>query len=212
MSSCMCCRLEPPALVLDAAAFRGLLCACGNADDPEFEGEALRAAVRKAQRGDRGEFERIIKAHLSFISREISKLVPRDALEDVAQEVCTRIFRALPRYAERGSFRWWVKRIIGRACLDYWRVERRQERSTRACAAAPLAEDRGVREPAREVLADLERFLAVLSPADRLVFVLVFLDDRPQRDAAHQLGLSLAALKVRCFRLRRRAKEWFAYE
>ena len=61
----------------------------------------------------------------------------------------------------------------------------------------------------REALMDLERFYATLSADDRAIFTLAFLDDRPQREIAELLGISLAATKLRCFRLKQKARQWF---
>ena len=212
MSYGFCFELTMPGGFLNIPASRLLLCARDDEHQAATDKSRLLETVRKAQRGDRDGFEWLIQTHLAFISREISKLVPAAALEDVAQEVCMRVFRALPRYSEQGAFCGWLRKIIGRACIDYWRSERRQERSGKACVEQTDPGAVRAQNPSQLALADLEKFLNTLSAVDRLVFTLVFLDDRPHREAAQQLGVSLAAIKVRSFRLKRKAREWFDYE
>ena len=120
-----------------------------------------------------------------------------------------RVHQGLSSYREKGSFRWWLKRIITRACLDFWRSARRNERIWKA-AAEQTDDIADCGHSSNTVLRDLKRFLTVLSAEDRLVFTLVFLEDRPHREVAELMSISVAAVKVRSFRLRRKAKEWFA--
>ena len=169
---------------------------------------ALADAIGKASKGDRESFDWLVKQHLGYISREILKLCPPSDLQDVAQEVLIRIYQALPRYRHAEAFRWWVKRISVRACLDYWRGVRRAQRIQQAVSQSGTD---GVPDEERKLpLHDLNRFLAGLSADDRVVFIMAFLDDLPHREIAALMGISLTATKVRCFRLRRKAREWFA--
>ena len=174
---------------------------------PDLNDESA-AIIEKARNGDSNAFELLISPQLDFISREIAKFVPPANLQDVAQEVLLRVFLALPGYQERGTFRWWLKKIVSRACLDFWRHERRQELTARAAGDEQTTETE-VDSAQAAANTDLRRFLATLSADDRLVFTLAFLDDRPRREISELLGLSLTAVKVRCFRLRGKAKMWF---
>ena len=180
---------------------------CSKSDDisPEQKEAELREAILNAQKGDNDSFEWIIRRHLPFISEEITKFCPRSAVEDVAQEVLIRAYQALPKYKESGAFRWWLKRITTRACLDYWRAARRSEKVTRA-----YSEDfgQGSLTPQETLLCDLDRFMGQLSADDRMVFTLACLEDRPHNEIAALLGISLVAAKVRCFRLKQKMREW----
>ena len=87
------------------------------------------SAIRSAGQGDRDAFEWLVRRHLGFISREISKHCPASDLQDVAQETLIRVYQALPAYHHADSFLWWLKKITTRACLDYWRKTRRAQRT-----------------------------------------------------------------------------------
>lgn len=179
-------------------------CACAGDEDNQISN-----LIKRAQQGDNQAFEDLISRYLSFLSREIAKLCPVDSLHDVAQEVLIRVHRALPSYNEEGSFRWWFKKIISRACLDYWRNVRHRERTINAYVMTLDHDVMRCGGGNREALMDLERFYATLSADDRAIFTLAFLDDRPQREIAELLGISLAATKLRCFRLKQKARQWF---
>ncbi|MCC6933300.1 MAG: RNA polymerase sigma factor [Deltaproteobacteria bacterium] len=167
----------------------------------------LNELIFNAQKGDKQSFEKLIDAYLPYLSREISKLCPADALHDVAQEVLIRVYRALPTYREEGSFRWWLRKIVSRACLDYWRSERHKERKESAYVLA--FQDQTTTKSDQETRLDLQRFFGQLSVSDRVVFTLSFLENLPHKEIAELLDISLTATKVRCFRLKQKAKSWF---
>jgi RNA polymerase sigma-70 factor, ECF subfamily len=199
----------------DTIFFRGaawteglLLSTTAGSISPVSESAEMGALIQKAGRGDRNSFEVLAAQYLRFISREIAKVCPTDALSDVGQEVLLRLYQALPKYHHKGSFQWWLKKIISRACLDYWRNERRVERiserylETSAGQAALPADD-------NLLLEELGAFLQTLSADDRVVFNFAFLEDLPHKEVAELLGISQAAVRVRCFRLKRKARKWF---
>lgn len=181
-----------------------------SADNASSEQE-LEEIIKLAQQGDSQSFEQLIRQYLPFISREVSKLCPSYALEDVSQEILIRTFKALPRYKHNGSFRWWLKKIASRACLDFWRHTRKGEHAIKELASKTFEVDHKSEEN-RIIIADLERFLSALSAKNRVIFTLAFLDDCSHREIADLLGISLAAIKVRCFRLKKQAMDSFIYE
>ncbi len=64
-------------------------------------------------------------------------------------------------------------------------------------------EDHGRQKEAREVL---DWALGKLSPEDRMVFELVYLEGLTGKEAANLLGWSVANVKVRSFRCRKKLK------
>lgn len=164
--------------------------------------------VEDAKSGNCQALEDLILEHRSFLSREIAKLCPQDALEDVAQEVLIRLYQGLPRYKESGSFRWWLKAIVSRTCLDYWRKVRSSQRIAAAYVHSNISLSCETNSDA-DITKDLHAFLSPLSAPDRIIFTLVFLEERTHMEVAELLGMSRAAIKVRCFRLKQKARGWF---
>lgn len=170
----------------------------------------LALLIEKAKSGDRYSLEMLLVSEQAFITRQIAKLVPRDSLDDVAQEVVMRVIKALPQYQEKGSFKWWLRKIISRACLDFWRKERKQVRLTKDYLADHNLSKISFSD--KVLLEELESFLSELSSEDRLVFTMAYLEDLSHADISELLGISLAATKVRCFRLRKKIRAKFKYE
>jgi len=185
---------------------------CGDADPFLLE------SVRRVLDGDVEAFAAIVQAHRSLIAADLSRRLPAQDVQEVAQDVFVRAFRSLPSYRGEAPLRIWLLRIARHAAMDFWRRKyrrrdqafsdlddsalRRVETARQECLAAQTA-DEDARNRAREWL---EAALLRLSPDDRAVIVLVELEECSMEDAARRLGCGLSAVKVRAFRARRRLK------
>ena len=183
-------------------------------DDESFVLEA----VRRVLAGDIEAFAAIVKAHERWIAADLSRRLPPQDVQEVAQDTFVRAFRSLPSFRGDAPFRIWLLRIARHAAMDFWRKRyRRRDRSfadlddssllhvedLRQADLAGQQADRDAQESAREWL---EAALRRLSPDDRAVITLVELEDCSMEDAARRLGCGLSAIKVRAFRARRRLK------
>jgi RNA polymerase sigma-70 factor, ECF subfamily len=178
----------------------------------------LMEAVRRTVDGDVEAFAAIVQACQRDVAADLSRRLPPQDVQDVAQDAFVRAFRALPSFRGDAPLRIWVLRIARRAAMDFWRKRYRRrdrpfadldesamehaerERQTRL---AQERTDRNAQEDAREWL---QAALLRLSPEDRAVVTLVELEDRTMEEAARKLGCGLSAVKVRAFRARRRLK------
>lgn len=183
-------------------------------DDEAF----ARAAVRRVLDGDIEAFAAIVNAHQRLIAADLSRRLPPQDVQEVAQDAFVRAFRALPSYRGEAPLRIWLLRIARHAAMDFWRKRYRRRdlsfsdldesallhvETTQQDHLAQQQADRDAQEAAREWLgAALRR----LSPDDRAVITLVELEERSMEEAARQLGCGLSAVKVRAFRARRRLK------
>lgn len=177
-----------------------------------------REAVRRVLDGDIEAFAAIVNAHQRLIAADLSRRLPPQDVQEVAQDTFIRAFRALPSYRGEAPLRIWILRIARHAAMDFWRKRyRRRDRTFSDLDDAALLHveavrqeelagrqtDRDAQESAREWL---EAALQRLSPDDRAVITLVELEERSMEDAARRLGCGLSAVKVRAFRARRRLK------
>ena len=184
-------------------------------DDETFVLEA----VRRVLDGDIEAFAAIVKANERGVASDLSRRLPPQDVQEVAQDTFVRAFRSLPSYRGDAPFRIWLLRIARHAAMDFWRKKyRRRERlfseldevgllhleTTRQARLAEAQADADAAVAARECL---EAALARLSPDDRAVITLVELEERSMEDAARRLGCGLSAVKVRAFRARRRLRK-----
>jgi RNA polymerase sigma-70 factor, ECF subfamily len=178
----------------------------------------VREAVRRVLDGDIEAFAVVINRYQRLVAADLSRRLPAQDVQEVAQDAFLRAFRSLPSYRGEAPVRIWLLRIVRHAAMDFWR--RRYRRRDRLFAdideagmvhleslqqerQAERQADRDAGDLARETLgAALKR----LSPDDRAVITLVELEERSMQEAARELGCGLSAVKVRAFRARRRLK------
>ena len=175
-----------------------------------------RTDVDRVLAGDVNAFANLLKRYQDHVTRIVRRHVPPDRVEETAQDVFVRAYRSLGNYREDDRFRQWLSAITVRTCYDFWRRRyRRQEvvvsqlseahRAWIEKVGAADAEQEwqalGNRAEARQVL---DWALAQLSAEDRMVIELVHLEERSVKEAARLLGWSVANVKVRAFRVRKK--------
>lgn len=178
----------------------------------ESEGDIIRRIID----GDGDAFAHIVRAYKGHVANIVSRHVPYNQVEETAQEVFIRVYQSLPTYKGTGAFRKWLTSIAVRTCYDYWRkqyrtrevplsslTEHHQEWLEQAVAdrSGRSFDELASRKEARELL---DWALAQLSPENRLVLELVYLEGLSVREAAEQLGWSSVNVKVRSLRARKK--------
>lgn len=170
--------------------------------------------------GDTDAFEVLLERYESTVARVVAAHVPGDHVAEVAHETFIRAYKSLPGYAPIRPFANWLTTIASRACHDFWRAQYRR-REAPACdlsddgqrfleaALATESRDRFdafVRQrEAREVLGLV---LDLLSPMDRMVLTLTYLEERPVKETAEMLGISVPNVKARSFRAKKKLKSF----
>lgn len=117
--------------------------------------------------------------------------------EDVVHDVFVRLPEMLRRYEERGSLEAWLTRVTAQAALMRLRSERRRRETSLADAVA-VADAR--RTDLAADYAELERHIAALPEALRVVLVLRQIEGFTHDEVALALGISVGASRVRLTR------------
>ena len=175
--------------------------------------------IRLAQEGDSEAFGPLVKKYQQRVFSLVYHLVRRkDEVEDIAQEIFIKAFRAIRSYNFESSFGTWLSRIATNHCYDYLR----HERASRVTFFWQMAEERQqelestVRSlPAEKldheeqaVLRDLVDKLLERAPEnDRQILVLKEIEDMSVEEIAQTLNLKTTTVKVRLHRARKRMLE-----
>ena len=136
-------------------------------------------------------FEALVREHQGMVFRTLTRLTgPGVQVEDLAQEVFLRLYRALPEFRGDSALSTYLYRIVVNVAQDEWK-RRRKERGL--IASAPVVEDENdagwiesfagdeltehARNPEQrmedaEVLASVEAALRELPEMERAVLVL----------------------------------------
>ena len=129
--------------------------------------------------------------------------------DDLAQEIAAELWRAWPRYDPARSFSTWMYRIALNVAIGHLRAQVVRGRH------APLPLDEGLHDVADDNAPDHERaqhlrllqaFIARQPPLDRAL-LLLYLDDRPQREIAEILGISESNVSTKIGRLKQRIRD-----
>lgn len=155
------------------------------------------ALVARAQRGERGAFDGLVRRHQRGVWRVVRRYLRNDAdASDVTQQAFVRAFRSLDRFRGEASVRTWLYRIGINLALNHLRDHAREqpaEIADDALTAAPVgasaleSAERGAR---------LRAAVGQLPPKQRLVLELRVFEDLPFREVAALAECTENAAKV----------------
>jgi RNA polymerase sigma-70 factor (ECF subfamily) len=178
--------------------------------------------VRRVIEGEINAFESLLLRYKDHVLGVVKKHVPYNEVEETAHDVFVRAYQSLSTFKGRSSFRQWLSAIAVRACYDFWRkryrsrelpmsslTEEHQEWLERVVSnrSGQSFDDKASQREVRELL---DWALDRLSPGDRMVLELVYLEGLSGREAADLLGWTVANVKVRSLRARRKLRNLLA--
>ncbi len=170
--------------------------------------------IKRAQSGDVGAFNEIIRAYRKRILGTIFRLISRaEDVEDVGQEVFVRLYFSLDQLRAPEVFEPWLYRLTVNAAYDYLRKRRRsgdvlmadlsEEQLSMADAAAGSKES-AKQENQKQLRETLDVLMGQVSEDDRLLLGLKELQGLSLKELREVYGVSENVLKVRLFRARKR--------
>ena len=172
--------------------------------------------VRRVIDGDVNAFEHLLKKYKQYVFKIVGKRVPYDQTEEIAQEVFIKAYQSLPNFKGISAFQNWLARIAVRACCDFWRkaykskefsmssLTENQENLLEKIISDQSGQAFAERWSQKEAEEILNYALNRLSAEDRTVLELVYLEGYSAKEAADLLGWSLANVKIRAFRSRKK--------
>jgi len=175
--------------------------------------------IRRAQHGDGEAFGPLVERYQQRIFSIVFHLVRRrDEVEDLAQEIFFKAFRAIRSYNFQSSFATWLSRIAVNHCYDYLRKVRASrisyysempEESARELERkVESPQPRGLDHGEKVALRDFVGRLLARAPADdRVILTLKELEDFSVEEISDLLNLKSSTVKVRLHRARKRMLE-----
>jgi len=168
--------------------------------------------VRAATAGDRAAFDQLMELHAGQVYRlALRMLGNREEAEDVQQDTFVQAFRRLRNFRGEAPFRAWVCAIAARNCLMRMRrSSRRPEQAPEEVAAyASAGLDVHEQVGSLALAARVQRALAALSPPDRLLIVLKYVEQFSHEQIAQVLGCSVESSRSRLLRAKRLFREHY---
>ena len=145
------------------------------------------ALAQAAGQGDRGAFATLVDRHYERLFRLAWRLTgsPTEA-EDLAQEICLKLPRALRAYRADAKFTTWLYRVALNAARDAGRRAATRAKAMAAYAAEPAVEP----GDAEDLSLWLARAMARLKPDLAETAALIVGEELTQAEAAEALGVS----------------------
>ena len=146
-------------------------------------------------------FETLFRLHQRAVHGWILRIVRNPAAADeLTVETFWRIYRAHARFDPERGFEPWARRIATRTAIDWLRAQRPEYAMANEFFAdlpAPSGADPAISAEMRRATA---RAFARLRPALRVAATLAVIEERPHKEVAEALGISVTAVKLRVFR------------
>jgi len=162
-------------------------------------------------RGDTASFEPLVAKYSPRVFATARRYARRESeVEDIVQEVWSKAFQKLSSFRGEAPFEHWLMRMAVRTCYDFLRKHQRSRESSFTDLTDPehdwleqfVRAPEAAREDSDAACQLVERLLAMLSPAARLVITLLEIEDRTVKEISALTGWSAALVKVRAFRAR----------
>lgn len=140
----------------------------------------------------------------------------REHLDDLAQEVFLRLYRALPSFRGEALLSTYLYRITVNVAQNEWKRRRRDDRSTVSISDEVSGWEERLEHPGRnaeeqmeerEFRLDVEEQLQELSQVERTVLVLYHQEERSYEQIAEVLHLPIGTVRTHLHRGRKKMRD-----
>jgi len=166
-------------------------------------------------------FEQLVREHQAMVFRTLTRLTgSAERVDDLAQDVFLRLYRALPSFRGEALVSTYLYRIAVNVAQDEWKRRRREDRplvSISEDTEWPLEER--LPDPAinaqeqieeREFAGMMDEELQRLSAVERTVLVLYHQEERSYQQIAEALHMPIGTIRTHLHRARKRLREAIA--
>ena len=155
---------------------------------------------------DQASFEALLTRHRGILFK-VANTFCRDTEDrrDLAQEICTQLWRAYPSFDEARSFSTWMYRIALNVAISHRRLALRRGRHVFSLDAEALA---AIPDPAHEADDRIRELYRVIHQLDDLnrALMLLYLEGHGYRDIADVLGITETNVATKLNRLKQRLR------
>jgi RNA polymerase sigma factor (sigma-70 family) len=160
-------------------------------------------------------FAALLEQHRGIVFKVANSYcrLPEDR-QDLAQEIAAHLWRAFPSYDPSRSFSTWMYRIALNVAISYHRSAGHHMRTEpldeyHEAHAGFAVDDGSAQHETDERLRALHSVIERQAPMDRAL-LLLWLDERSQREIAEVLGITESNVSTKLNRLKQRIREQLA--
>lgn len=151
-----------------------------------------------------------------MVFRTLTRLIgTRDNVDDLAQEVFLRLYRALPSFRGEALVSTYLYRITVNVAQDEWKRLRREDRRTTSISDDVTCWEDRLQHPGsnaeqslmqHELQQSVERQLQQLSQMERAILVLYHQEERSYQQIAESLRLPIGTVRTHLHRARKKLR------
>ncbi|OFW27718.1 MAG: hypothetical protein A3J28_04515 [Acidobacteria bacterium RIFCSPLOWO2_12_FULL_60_22] len=179
---------------------------------PALELDWETSVVRSCQKGDPEAFRLLVERYKGRVFSIAYSLVrSRADVEDIAQQVFTKVYFGIKKFDYRSAFLTWIYKITVNECYDHLR----KQRSSRLLCLSEMTEEEArwfANQETGEVLPDRRAELAQMAslmleklpPEERLLLLLREVEGYSIQDLSRLFAWKENTVKVKLFRARQR--------
>ena len=182
--------------------------------DPDHE------LMKRICSGEIAAFTQLVNKYQRIVMATIYRYTGnRNEVEDLAQEIFFKVYRAAKRYTPQAKFSTWLYRVVVNHCLNYRRSQKRSTLTTSLDHSLtgedkpPLqvAQPQGQQPESliqqKELQAAIERAIGELPDRQRMAIILYRFEGLSYKEIAQVLECSLSAVESLLFRAMTSLKE-----
>jgi RNA polymerase sigma factor (sigma-70 family) len=162
-------------------------------------------------------FEQLVRDHQAMVFRTLLRLTgSHEHIDDLAQDVFLRLYRALPSFRGEALITTYLYRIAVNVAQDEWKRRRRDDRSHVSLSDETSAWEERLAHPDRnaEQLIEEREFqqavevqLQRLSQIERTIIVLYHQEERTYEQISYSLGMPIGTVRTHLHRGRKKLRE-----
>lgn len=162
-------------------------------------------------------FEQIVRDHQAMVFGTLMRMTgSREHLDDLAQEVFFRLYRALPSFRGEALLSTYLYRITVNVAQNEWKRRRQDTKSLVSISDETSGWEDRLEHPSRNAAEQMEdrefaqcveEQLQKLSSVERAVIVLYHQEERTYEQIALALGLPIGTVRTHLHRGRKKMRE-----
>jgi RNA polymerase sigma factor (sigma-70 family) len=162
-------------------------------------------------------FEQLVRDHEAMVFRTLLRLTgSREHLDDLAQDVFLRLYRALPSFRGEALITTYLYRIAVNVAQDEWKRRRRDDRSHVSLSDETSAWEERLAHPDRNAEQQIEERefqqavdeqLQRLSEIERTILILYHQEERSYEQISYTLGMPIGTVRTHLHRGRKKLRE-----
>ena len=164
-------------------------------------------AIKQVLKGDKQAYADIINKYKNPLYATILRMTKNpQAAQDLLQEAFIKVYKQLPKYDQKGSFKSWLYKVTINHCLDTLRKK--------SLPLEEIVDEQLINDTSPEVVflkkeksRELERLIGQLPELERLVLLLRYANECSYVEIGDMLGISLSDVRNKLHRAKKKLRE-----